>query len=188
MIWLIWYKSFWCYITYFVHMLIYFTTVHQNTNLSSIISWRRNYWVELHWRWMSNLLVAGFTHRYRAVGVVARQRDTAGYTAGTKYFTAFPTMKLKYSKLLDLKSTWATIKCQNNQTPKNCCNCPKIWTMWLYHRFISPKDADQVANSVDPDQSGSLWLFHISQPPHTELHMTVQNMCKYIIDFCRSLF
>ena len=29
----------------------------------------------------------------------------------------------------------------------------KIWTMWLYHRVMSPNDADGMANSVVPDQT-----------------------------------
>ena len=37
--------------------------------------------------------------------------------------------------------------------PKMCCNHSKIWTMWLYHRVMSPNDADGMANSVDPDQT-----------------------------------
>ena len=37
--------------------------------------------------------------------------------------------------------------------PKNCCNYPKIRTVWPYHRVMSPKDADRMANSVDPDQT-----------------------------------
>ena len=40
--------------------------------------------------------------------------------------------------------------------PKNCCNYPKIWTVWLYHRVMSPKDADGMANRVDPDQTALL--------------------------------
>ena len=43
-------------------------------------------------------------------------------------------------------------------TPKICCNHSKIWPMWLYHRVMSPNDAD--ANSVDPDQTaplGAVW-------------------------------
>ena len=28
--------------------------------------------------------------------------------------------------------------------------------MWLYHRVMSPKDADGMANSVDPDQTSPL--------------------------------
>ena len=40
------------------------------------------------------------------------------------------------------------------------CNHSKIWTMWLYHRVMSPNDADGMANSVDPDQTaplGAVW-------------------------------
>ena len=32
--------------------------------------------------------------------------------------------------------------------------------MWLYHRLLSPNDADGMANSVDPDQTaplGAVW-------------------------------
>ena len=28
--------------------------------------------------------------------------------------------------------------------------------MWLYHRVMSPNDADGMANSVDPDQTAPL--------------------------------
>ena len=38
-------------------------------------------------------------------------------------------------------------------TPQNCCNHSKIWTMWLYQRVMSPNDANGMANSVDPDQT-----------------------------------
>ena len=55
-----------------------------------------------------------------------------------------------------------------SDTLKNCCNHSKIWTMWLYHRVMSPNDADGMANSVDPGSAlfvqaylsenlGSLW-------------------------------
>ena len=40
------------------------------------------------------------------------------------------------------------------------CNHSKIWSMWLYHRVISPNDADWMANSVAPDQTaplGAIW-------------------------------
>ena len=40
------------------------------------------------------------------------------------------------------------------------CNHSKIRTMWLYHRVMSPNDADGMANSVDPDQTaplGAVW-------------------------------
>ena len=45
-------------------------------------------------------------------------------------------------------------------TQNICCNRSKIWTMWLYHRVMSPNDADGMANSVDPDQTaplGTVW-------------------------------
>ena len=47
-----------------------------------------------------------------------------------------------------------------SDTQKICCNLFKIWTMWLYHRVMSPNDADRMANSVDPDQTappGEVW-------------------------------
>ena len=47
-----------------------------------------------------------------------------------------------------------------SDTQKICCNHSKILTMWLYHRVISPNDADRMANSVDPDQTaplGAVW-------------------------------
>ena len=28
--------------------------------------------------------------------------------------------------------------------------------MWLYHRVMSPNDADRMANKVDPDQTAPL--------------------------------
>ena len=43
-----------------------------------------------------------------------------------------------------------------SDTQKICCNHSKIWTMWLYHRVMSPNDADGMANSVDPDQTAPL--------------------------------
>ena len=47
-----------------------------------------------------------------------------------------------------------------SDTQNICCNCSKIWTMWLYHRAMSPNDADGMANSVHPDQTaplGAVW-------------------------------
>ena len=47
-----------------------------------------------------------------------------------------------------------------SDTQKICCNHSKIWTLWLYHRVMSPNDADGMANSVDPDQTaplGAVW-------------------------------
>ena len=45
-------------------------------------------------------------------------------------------------------------------TQNICCNHSKIWTMWLYHRVMSPNDEEGMANSVDPDQTaplGAVW-------------------------------
>ena len=43
-----------------------------------------------------------------------------------------------------------------SDTQNICCNHSKIWTKWLYHRVMSPNDADGMANSVDPDQTAPL--------------------------------
>ena len=43
-----------------------------------------------------------------------------------------------------------------SDTQSICCYHSKIWTMWLYHREMSPKDAEGMANSVDPDQTAPL--------------------------------
>ena len=47
-----------------------------------------------------------------------------------------------------------------SDTQKVCSNHSKIWTVWLYHRVMCPNDADEMANSVDPDQTaplGAVW-------------------------------
>ena len=47
-----------------------------------------------------------------------------------------------------------------SDTQNICCNHFKNLTMWLYHRVMSPNDADRMANSVDPDQTaplGAVW-------------------------------
>ena len=46
-----------------------------------------------------------------------------------------------------------------SDTQKFCCNNSKTWTMWLYHRVMSPNDADGMANSVDPDQTAPLGVW-----------------------------
>ena len=40
-----------------------------------------------------------------------------------------------------------------SDTQNICCNYPKICTRWLNPRVMYPKDADGIANSVDPDQT-----------------------------------
>ena len=42
-----------------------------------------------------------------------------------------------------------------SDTQKIWCNLSKIWTMWLYHRVMSPNDADGMVNSVEAVWSGS---------------------------------
>ena len=42
----------------------------------------------------------------------------------------------------------------NSDTWKICCNHPKIWTRWLYYVIMHSKDANGMADSVDP---GAVW-------------------------------
>ena len=54
-------------------------------------------------------------------------------------------------------TTWLP---KNSDTWKICCNHPQIWTTWIYHRVMRPKDAEGIANSVDPDRTaplGAVW-------------------------------
>ena len=54
------------------------------------------------------------------------------------------------------------INLKNSDTRKKC-NYPKIW-VWFYHKVMHPKDADGMANSVDPDQQSDLCLHHFHKP------------------------
>ena len=40
--------------------------------------------------------------------------------------------------------------------PKIYCNHPKSWTRWRFLRIMHPKDAEGIANSVNPDQTAAL--------------------------------
>ena len=40
-------------------------------------------------------------------------------------------------------------------TSNNCHNCPKNRKVWCNIALMHPKDADGIANSVDPDQTAS---------------------------------
>ena len=53
--------------------------------------------------------------------------------------------------------------CKTLDTGKSCCNHPKIRTKWLYHGVMHPKDADRIANNVDPDQTRSslIWVYTV---------------------------
>ena len=45
-------------------------------------------------------------------------------------------------------------------TQNICCNHPKSCTRWRFLRVMHPKDAEGIANSVDPDQTaplGAVW-------------------------------
>ena len=57
-----------------------------------------------------------------------------------------------------------------SDTQKICCNHSKIWTMWLYHRVMSPNDADGMANSVDPDKTAQ-------EQSDLGLHCLPRHMC-----------
>ena len=51
---------------------------------------------------------------------------------------------------------------KNLDTRKICCNYPKSWTVWFHDRVICSKDADGMANSVDPDQTAPLvWVYTV---------------------------
>ena len=69
------------------------------------------------------------------------------------------------SGLLSEGSSWLTACMSEQQNskklghPKNCRNNPKIWTLWLYHRVMCPKDLEGMANSVNPDQTAGSTLF-----------------------------
>ena len=47
-----------------------------------------------------------------------------------------------------------------SDTQNICCNHPKSWTRWRFRKVMHPKDAEGIANSVDPDQTaplGAVW-------------------------------
>ena len=48
------------------------------------------------------------------------------------------------------------VKILKFRTPEMCCNHPKRFTKWLFLSVLHPKDAEGIANSVDPDQTAPL--------------------------------
>ena len=56
---------------------------------------------------------------------------------------------------------------KNSDIWKIGCNHPKIWTTRFYHTVMLPKDANAIANSVDPDQtaprSSLIWVCTVCQ-------------------------
>ena len=61
--------------------------------------------------------------------------------------------------------------------------------MWLYHRVTSPKDAEGIANSVDPDQTAplgaDLGLHCLPRPvcPKKLRIITVVSFCFVVLTF-----
>ena len=49
-----------------------------------------------------------------------------------------------------------TVNFLNIRTPKKIVLITLKFELWLYHRVMSPNDADRMANSVDPDQTAPL--------------------------------
>ena len=45
---------------------------------------------------------------------------------------------------------------KNSDTQKKCCKYPEMGTVSFYHIVMDPKDADRMANSVNPDQTAPL--------------------------------
>ena len=58
----------------------------------------------------------------------------------------------------------------NSDTRKICCNHPTIGTSWPYHRVIYLKDADRIANSLDPVTL--IWVCTVCQ----DLSLSVQKL------------
>ena len=102
--------------------------------------------------------------------------NTLLHSLGTEMILSFRTDKTNFlGKHCRPRSDWSgstllviasasfghTVNFLNIRTPKKiCCNHSKIWTMWLYHRVMSPNAAGGMANSVDPDQTallGAVW-------------------------------
>ena len=67
-------------------------------------------------------------------------------------------------------------------TQKICWNHSKIWTMWLYHRVMSPNDAEGIANSVDPDQTRSSLIWVCTVCPSISIwKLRIITVCKNCI-------
>ena len=74
-----------------------------------------------------------------------------------------------FTYVINARLGWYALKMRKNWTPSSCCNFHEIRRMWFCHRAVRPKDADERANSIDPDQraplgadralwSGSTWF------------------------------
>ena len=113
-----------------------FISVSNNYFCSSI-------WVYLHFYFYSQMSKwAGFSH-YCMVAI-------------QKIIGALSVAKIHKYKTKSLACALYRKFPKYSDTQKSCYNHSKIWTMWLYHREMSPNDADRMANSVDSDQTASL--------------------------------
>ena len=86
--------------------------------------------------------------------------NNLGRNFSLKSWTLFPVWALRYQ-------FWETFTTYRNDpkfsdTQNICCSHSKVWTMWLYHRLMSPNDA-VMANSVDPDQTAPIWVCTVCQ-------------------------
>ena len=82
------------------------------------------------------------------------------YVCSTELFKS--TVKIHKIKTLEKNCCYRKIL-KNSDTRKICCNHPKSWRKWPYHRVTHPKDADRIANSEDPDQTKSslIWVYTV---------------------------
>ena len=72
-----------------------------------------------------------------------------------------------FKHCLDITAESTVKILKNLDNVNSCCNHPKIWTIWIYHRVMHSKDADGIANSVDPDQTApqsDLGLHRLPRP------------------------
>ena len=59
-------------------------------------------------------------------------------------------------------------------TRKMCCNHLKIWTFSFYHWVMHPKDVDEIANSVDQEQTALILVYTVClDMPVQKLMITV---------------
>ena len=77
-----------------------------------------------------------------------------------------------------------------SDTRKICCNPPEVWTKWLYHIVMRPKDADGMINSVDPDQRVSLiWVYTVCSDLFVRNFRTITVGCvKFRFRLCENLY
>ena len=58
-----------------------------------------------------------------------------------------------------------------------CMRVATLWTMWLYHRVVRPKDAHGMANSVDPDL---IWICTVCQDQSVR-KLRIVTVCEMVL-------